>query len=111
MPARFALGYGWRRSRARDRLQIVVASLLWRASSLWLRGENVQGGWTAGTADLLPLLSDPDDEVRQRAVWAMAGLGEGVLPMLQQVRRSGPGYLRRGALWAIAETPYVPTAW
>jgi len=53
--------------------------------------------------DLLPLLADPDDEVRQRAVWAMAGLGEGVLPMLQQVRRSGPGYLRRGALQAIAE--------
>ncbi|GIH08272.1 hypothetical protein Rhe02_63390 [Rhizocola hellebori] len=53
--------------------------------------------------DLLPLLAAPDDEVRQRAVWAMAALGEDVLPLLQQVRRSGPGHLRPGALRAIAE--------
>jgi len=52
---------------------------------------------------LLPLLADPDGEVKQRAIWAMAQLGEGALPMLQQIRTSGPGHLRRGALQAIAE--------
>lgn len=52
---------------------------------------------------LLPLLADPDQDVRQRAIWAMAGLGEGTLLELHRIRVSGPGRLRAGALEAIAE--------
>lgn len=43
---------------------------------------------------LLPLLADSDGEVRQRAAWAFAGIGEDAVPVLQQVRVSGPGRLR-----------------
>lgn len=50
---------------------------------------------------LVPLLIDPDEYVRRRAVWAFAELGSPVVPLLQEVRRSG-GALRRPALTALA---------
>ncbi|MFB9544390.1 HEAT repeat domain-containing protein [Micromonospora sagamiensis] len=52
---------------------------------------------------LLPLLADPVEEVRQRALWALAELGTGALPALQKIRAEGPGRLRAGALTAIAD--------
>jgi hypothetical protein len=52
---------------------------------------------------LLPLLADPDEGVRQRAVWAFGEIGELAIPALRQVRASGPGRLRAGALRALAE--------
>lgn len=61
-----------------------------------------EGGLPAVPA-LLPLLADPDPEVRQRAIWALSGVGDVALPALQQVRDAGPGRLRAAALTAIAE--------
>ncbi|MFI8454860.1 hypothetical protein [Kitasatospora sp. NPDC085464] len=42
-------------------------------------------------ASVLPLLGDPDAEVRQAAVRLFCSWGEGVVPLLQRVRRDGPG--------------------
>lgn len=52
---------------------------------------------------LVPLLHDPDEYVRRRAVWAFADIGPEILPLLREVRR-GTGPARRGALTALAET-------
>src|SRR5262249_17334184 len=52
---------------------------------------------------LMPLLADPDEDVRQRAVWAFGEIGEVAVPALQQVRSHGPGRWRAGALQALAE--------
>ncbi len=52
---------------------------------------------------LARLLDDPDEEVRQRAVWAFGGIGEAAVPALQRIRAGGPGRLRAGALRALAE--------
>lgn len=57
---------------------------------------------------LLPLLADTDEEVRQRTVWALGELGDGVLPALQGIRARGPGRLRAGALQAIVEVAGEP---
>lgn len=51
---------------------------------------------------LVPLLTDADEDVRQRAVWAFAGIGPEVIPLLRQVRRSAAPQ-RRQALTALAE--------
>ncbi|MEU7824820.1 HEAT repeat domain-containing protein [Catellatospora sp. NPDC049133] len=51
----------------------------------------------AGLPALLPLLAEPEEVVRQRAVWAMAELGEGTLPEPRRIRAAGPGRLRAGA--------------
>ncbi|MDQ0957386.1 hypothetical protein QFZ66_001264 [Streptomyces sp. B4I13] len=56
------------------------------------------------TDQLIPLLGDPRESVRQRAVWAFAAIGGGVVPALRRVRREpAPGpRLRAGALEALA---------
>ncbi|MFB9930347.1 HEAT repeat domain-containing protein [Amycolatopsis halotolerans] len=51
---------------------------------------------------LVPLLTDADEDVCQRAVWAFAGIGPGVIPLLRRVRRSTAPQ-RRQALTALAE--------
>ncbi|MFI6038497.1 HEAT repeat domain-containing protein [Streptomyces sp. NPDC051315] len=53
---------------------------------------------------LIPLLGDPEPEVRQRAVWAFKAIGGGVVPRLRRLRQepaTGPG-IRSGALRALA---------
>lgn len=53
--------------------------------------------------ELIPLLNDSDADVRERAVWALQGIGPGVVPLLREVRRSRTaGRLRRPALEALA---------
>ncbi|GAA2041348.1 hypothetical protein GCM10009839_49720 [Catenulispora yoronensis] len=54
---------------------------------------------------LLELLDDQDEEVRQRAVWALGSLGEPVAAALRRIRRTpGTDRLRRmTALTALAE--------
>ncbi|MEU9019104.1 HEAT repeat domain-containing protein [Actinomadura sp. NPDC048394] len=52
---------------------------------------------------LIEMLADPDDDVRQRAQWALDELGPEVVPLLREVRRSRTaGRLRRPALVALA---------
>jgi hypothetical protein len=51
---------------------------------------------------LIGLLDDPDESVRQRAIWALAEVGPDVLPILRHARRSA-GAHRPGALTALAE--------
>ncbi|HEY1180209.1 MAG TPA: HEAT repeat domain-containing protein, partial [Phytomonospora sp.] len=55
--------------------------------------------------ELLPLLTDPDADVRQRARWALTEIGPGgVVPRLKSLRRKGKTpELRRQALTALAE--------
>ncbi len=53
---------------------------------------------------LIPLLGDPDSEVRQRAVWAFKAIGTEAVPALRRLRRqpaAGPR-IRSGALEALA---------
>ncbi len=69
------------------------------ALGIQYRGEK---GMPAAPA-LLTLLDDPDEDVRQRAVWAFAELGEAALPHLRRVRAQGPGRRRAAALRALAE--------
>ncbi|MCW2917899.1 MAG: repeat protein [Actinomycetia bacterium] len=57
---------------------------------------------------LIALLGDPEPEVRQRAVWALEEIGPDVLDALREVRRSGPGRLRRGAFSAITSIGDTP---
>ncbi|MET8627297.1 HEAT repeat domain-containing protein [Kitasatospora sp. NPDC004669] len=52
---------------------------------------------------VVPLLGDPDAEVRRAAVRSFSSWGAVVVPLLQAVRRSGPGAARAGALEALAE--------
>ncbi|KOV35768.1 hypothetical protein ADK60_08690 [Streptomyces sp. XY431] len=52
---------------------------------------------------VLPLLGDPDAEVRRTAVRSFSSWGAVVVPALQAVRRGGPGAARAGALEALAE--------
>ncbi|GAA2780244.1 hypothetical protein GCM10010441_01150 [Kitasatospora paracochleata] len=52
---------------------------------------------------LVPLLADADRSVRDSAGLALVALGADVVPVLRQVRRSGPGGCRRGALATLAE--------
>ncbi|MFJ1754858.1 HEAT repeat domain-containing protein [Kitasatospora sp. NPDC088134] len=52
---------------------------------------------------LLPLLGAADQGLRQAAQHALVRLGPDTVPLLRQVRRAGPGTLRRGALAALAE--------
>ncbi|MGH3747898.1 MAG: HEAT repeat domain-containing protein, partial [Micromonosporaceae bacterium] len=51
---------------------------------------------------LAPLLADPDEDVRGRAVMALKAMGPKVLPQLRAVRRSS-GPFRREALTALAD--------
>ncbi|MEV4055972.1 HEAT repeat domain-containing protein [Amycolatopsis sp. NPDC049688] len=51
---------------------------------------------------LVPLLTDADEDVRQRGVWAFAGIGPGVIPLLRGLRRSAAPQGRQ-ALTALAE--------
>ncbi|MEJ8645943.1 HEAT repeat domain-containing protein [Streptomyces sp. MS1.HAVA.3] len=57
----------------------------------------------AAARHVLPLLGDPDAEVRQAAVQAFSSWGTVVVPLLQTVRLDGPGPARAGALEALAE--------
>ncbi|WP_369182020.1 HEAT repeat domain-containing protein [Streptomyces sp. Y1] len=57
----------------------------------------------AVAAQVVPLLGDPDAEVRRQAVSAFCSWGAGVVPLLRAVRRGGPGAARAGALEALAE--------
>jgi hypothetical protein len=52
---------------------------------------------------VVPLLGDPDAEVRRTAVRSFSSWGAVVVPLLQAVRRAGPGAARAGALEALAE--------
>lgn len=52
---------------------------------------------------LVPLLGDSDEEVRRVAVRAFCSWGAAVVPLLQSVRRDGPGAARGGALECLAE--------
>jgi DNA-directed RNA polymerase specialized sigma24 family protein len=52
---------------------------------------------------LVELLGDADEQVRQRAIWALPELGMPVLPLLQHVRHGGPPQARHGALEALAD--------
>ncbi|QMU67106.1 HEAT repeat domain-containing protein [Streptacidiphilus sp. P02-A3a] len=52
---------------------------------------------------LVPLLGDGNREVRQAAVHAFCSWGAAVVPLLQSVRRNGPGSARGGALECLAE--------
>ncbi|MFC1435631.1 HEAT repeat domain-containing protein [Streptacidiphilus sp. N1-3] len=52
---------------------------------------------------LVRSLGDPDEEVRCAAVRAFCVWDEAVVPLLQAVRRDGPGAARGGALEALAE--------
>ncbi|MEW1860554.1 hypothetical protein AB0399_09250 [Streptomyces sp. NPDC088194] len=52
---------------------------------------------------LVPLLGDGDEEVRRVAVRAFCSWGAAVVPLLQSVRRDGPGAARGGALECLAE--------
>ncbi|MEV7325639.1 hypothetical protein [Streptomyces sp. NPDC093970] len=52
---------------------------------------------------LLPLLADADRQVRDSTTLALSRLSADVAPMLSQVRRGGPGGLRRGALTVLAD--------
>ncbi|MFF0294659.1 HEAT repeat domain-containing protein [Kitasatospora sp. NPDC004614] len=52
---------------------------------------------------VVPLLGDPDAEVRRAALRSFAWWGDAVVPLLQAVRRDGPGAARAGALEALAE--------
>jgi HEAT repeats len=51
--------------------------------------------------DLAVLLADPDDQVRQRAVWAFEEIGAVAVPLLRAIRRGG-GRRRAAALTALA---------
>ena len=53
-------------------------------------------------ADLVPLLGDADEAVTHQAQSALTMLGPAVVPMLLQVRESGPGKQRAGALSVLA---------
>jgi HEAT repeat protein len=56
-------------------------------------------------AMLTPLLDDPDESVRERAVWMFKEIGPGATAVLRDVhRRKGPVRLRRTALEALAGT-------
>jgi HEAT repeats len=61
-----------------------------------------QAAAQAGPA-LVELLGDADEQVRQRAIWALPELGMAVLPLLQQARHRGPPQARHGALEALAD--------
>ncbi|WP_406210166.1 HEAT repeat domain-containing protein [Kitasatospora sp. NBC_01560] len=52
---------------------------------------------------VVPLLGDPDAEVRRTAVRSFSSWGAVAVPLLQAVRRAGPGAARAGALEALAE--------
>ncbi|MEU8134090.1 HEAT repeat domain-containing protein [Streptodolium elevatio] len=52
---------------------------------------------------LLGLLADPDREVASSAGAALVFLGDGVVPLLQRVRRDGPGRLRPRVLPVLAD--------
>ncbi|MEU5592983.1 HEAT repeat domain-containing protein [Streptomyces sp. NPDC020298] len=66
-----------------------------------------QGEGEAASAvmeQLIPLLGDPEPEVRRRAVRVFKGIGTGAVPKLRRLRREpapGPG-IRAGALEALA---------
>lgn len=51
---------------------------------------------------LVPLMADPDPEVARRAAWVLSMMGEPVIPLLQRVRREGPGRVRARALDVLA---------
>lgn len=51
---------------------------------------------------VLPLIGDPDDDVRGRAEQALKKMGPDVIQLLRRMRRS-PGHHRRQALTALAE--------
>ncbi|WP_310728291.1 hypothetical protein [Streptomyces sp. N2A] len=52
---------------------------------------------------LLPLLSDPTGSGSLRARSCLGAIGSEAVPVLQRIRREGPGRLRRPALEALAE--------
>jgi len=54
-------------------------------------------------ADISALLGDPFPEVRTGSERVLTSLGRTVMPLLQQIRRDGPGQARRAALRALAE--------
>lgn len=53
--------------------------------------------------DLVGMLDDPDHQVRRRVLHALAAIGAGAIPLLQEVRRDGPGRSRAAALECLAE--------
>ncbi|MGA4878940.1 hypothetical protein NCG97_25815 [Streptomyces lydicamycinicus] len=52
---------------------------------------------------LLPLLADSTGNGGVRAQSCLSSIGSGAVPVLQRIRRQGPGRLRRPALQALAE--------
>ncbi|WP_073925679.1 HEAT repeat domain-containing protein [Streptomyces sp. CB03911] len=72
-----------------------------RAAVLAIRECGADG--LAVAEHVLPLLGDPDAEVRSTAVRSLSRWGTAVVPLLQAVRHAGPGAARAGALEALAE--------
>ncbi|MEW1859558.1 hypothetical protein AB0399_04125 [Streptomyces sp. NPDC088194] len=68
--------------------------------------EGVRGCDEAGRTALpsaLPLLADPDPEIARKAQFLLVHHGQEVVPLLQDVRRRGPGRLRARALTVLAD--------
>ncbi|MEU9046349.1 MULTISPECIES: HEAT repeat domain-containing protein [unclassified Kitasatospora] len=74
-----------------------------RRAAAWALRERGDAQPAAVAQSAVPLLGDPDAEVRQAAVRVFCSWGEDVVPLLQAVRRNGPGAARAGALEALAE--------
>ncbi|MGW1029959.1 HEAT repeat domain-containing protein [Streptomyces sp. NPDC002577] len=74
-----------------------------------VRREAVRGIQHCGEAGLpavpavVPLLGDPDQEVAQQAQDTLVLRGQHVIPLLQRVRKRGPGRQRARALTVLAE--------
>ncbi|MBL1090503.1 MULTISPECIES: HEAT repeat domain-containing protein [Streptomyces] len=58
---------------------------------------------TRAVHELLPLLSDPTGPGRLRALSCLGAIGSEAVPVLQRIRREGPGQLRRPALEALGD--------
>lgn len=90
-----------------DELALHLASL--SHSEATVRRNAVGGIQSHGAGDpravtaLLPLLSDPDVRTGSRARYVLTSWGQSIVPLLQEIRRTGPGRLRAAALTVLAE--------
>jgi HEAT repeat protein len=52
---------------------------------------------------IAPMLGHADKQVRDAASWALVSMGSAVIPLLQDIRATGPGRARPAALYCLAE--------